>query len=575
MTKLNKVSMATIALAASLSMILAGCGNTTTPANNTTAPAADKPVDGGTVTVAQTTKWQDEFIPLLDGSLYTFNMWGFSFDSLMNVDNKLNYEPWIGQSYTWSNDHKTVTIKIDPNAKWSDGQPIVSADVLLFMNYLASKDYNTTLQGQYESLVDPVVGSADIVAGKKTSFEQTGGFKTISPSEFSITFQNVDAAVLYSDVAGYVPLPSHVLGSIPFKDWITTPFDKQPTVVSGAFIPTAVNGQSNVTYKANPNYWKGKPHIDTLVMKYVSEDVAPSLLQSGQIDLILNGLKAQDYLKLKTSTTVKTEQQPDMGFYYMGLKDKNPLFSDVRVRQAMEYAINRQALIQGVFKGLAQPINSPVPSVSWAAAGPNDGLNPYNYNPDTAKQLLDQAGFKVGADGMRIDPKTGKTAVMHLVYSSGSPTVTLEADAIQQDLKAVGLDVVLDTPLDFNTMFTKIEKDDPSIEMWLAGWGLGVDPDPRGLWGSTDSYNLGRWVDLHDDALIKATWADPKDFDKSYRKAQLITWEKYVNQQLPVIFTIQKDDLWAYTNRLHIPSDDWSPASGVPLNSQDWWVTSN
>src|SRR5579875_1115370 len=149
--------MATVSLAASLTMLLAGCCNGSSGNNSTSV--AQKPVDGGSLVISQDAKWDDEWVPMMDAGQPMINAVNMSFDSLFNFDQKIQPYPWLAKSYTWSQDHKTITIELQPNANWSDGKPIVSDDVLLFMNWLASPAYNNKLNGQYGYLVQSVLGA--------------------------------------------------------------------------------------------------------------------------------------------------------------------------------------------------------------------------------------------------------------------------------------------------------------------------------------------------------------------------------------------------------------------------------
>ena len=583
---ISKASMVTLAMTASLTMLVTGCGsgggNSTGaqgPSNSSGSgsnqPAANsgsggQPVDGGTLTMAQGTKFNDQFIPGMDASLYTANIMDEAFDPLLTIDKNLNFIPDLASKWTWSADKKTVTITL-ANAKWSDGQPITSDDILFTINYLGSKTYNTTLQGQRGYLVAPILGSDKLLNGSATSFAATGGFKKISNTQFSLTFTKVDAAVLYSDIASIYPIPEHVLKNVPLASWGNASYDKMPTVVSGPYTFTQVNAGQSVEMAANPLYFKGKPHISNLVIKTASPDVVPGLLANGQVQYVLNGLQPTDVAKLKQIPGVVVNTPPGNNYTYLGMKLKQvPEFQNVKFRQAIEYGMDRQAMIDGILKGLGVPENGPVPPVSSVAATAANGLNPYNYDPQKAKSLLTSIGYKMGSNGYFIDPLTGKEATFTLSYNSGDPSVQAQAVAIQSDLKKIGIHVVLNSPLDFNTLAKRVETDDKSIQMWLLGWYFGSYVDPRQLWLSTAAFNFNRWVDPKSDAMINQTWG-AQAFDPAYRKQALIKWQLYVNQQLPVNFLYSSDNIYAYGNKLHIPANDWS-AQG-PLNIQDWWLS--
>ncbi|WAH38105.1 ABC transporter substrate-binding protein [Alicyclobacillus dauci] len=582
MAHLKKTAMTTIAIAASLSVVLAGCGNSTggngsstgnATGNSTGTTTSGTPVDGGTLTMAMTTKYDDQLIPDMDSSLYTANVVQFAFDSLLSVDKDLNFGPGLVKSWDFSADKKSVTMHLQPNANWSDGQPITSDDVLFTMNYLGSKTYSTTLQGQYQYLVAPLVGSDKLLAGKADDFSKVGGFTKVDDKTFTLHFQTVDAAALYSSIAPIQPIPEHIYSKTPMKDWANASEDKMPTVVSGPYTFTKVNGQDSVEMAANPNYWNGKPHISNLVIKVVNENVLPGLLADGSVQYvpISMGLHLADADKLSKIPNLQVKTGPSNGWDFLGLKLYKPEFKDVKVRQAFEYALDKKTMIQGIEHGLAQPVSGPLPPVSWAAATAADGMNSYDYNVDKANQLLDQAGWKKGSDGMRIDPTTGKAADLHLAYSTGSAIDQEMGQAIQQAFQKVGVKVTIDPPLEWNTFNKKVESDDPSIQMWLMAWSLGTDPDPRGLWVSTDAMNLQRWKDPQNDSLIKDTY-NAAAFDKTARKQALVKWQSYVNQQMPVVFLWAPDNIAAWNSKLNIPAKDFSAAAGG-LNPQDWWLS--
>ncbi|WDL95879.1 ABC transporter substrate-binding protein [Alicyclobacillus sp. ALC3] len=575
MKRMTKAGVATIALTGAMTMLLAGCGastSTTSPGSTTgnSTTSSGTPVNGGTLTIGQTTKWTDQFIPGMDGSLYTANVYSFAFDSILNFNNKLELTPWLVKSWSYSNGNKTITMHLQPHANWSDGKPITSQDVLLYMNFVGSKVYNTTFQGQYGYLVQPVVGSAQLLSGKATSFTQTGGFKIINSKTFQINLATADASALAADLSGITPLPYHILGKIPFSQWKSNAFNTLPQVVSGAYIPTKADKSGTlVEFTANKHYWKGAPHISNIDIKYVSQSTEGSLVESGQLGFALNGLTPTDYLTLKKASGVTTKTLPALGFEYLGLHDNSAPWNNATLRQAVMYGIDHNAIINSVEKGLASKIVGPIPSVSWAYT--TQGMKQYNYSVSKAKSLIQSQGYKMGSNGFY--QKSGQTLGFTITIPTGSQTATENADLIAQDMQKVGVKVTVNTPINFTTMITDLENNSKSIQGWLAGWSLGTDPDPRGLWGSTDAFNFERWVNKTDDTLIKNTWSLPSDFTQAGRKAAFVPWEQLVNKQVPLIFLYENNNNYAFTSKLNIPANDWTPAGELPLNPQQWWLS--
>jgi peptide/nickel transport system substrate-binding protein len=310
------------------------------------------------------------------------------------------------------------------------------------------------------------------------------------------------------------------------------------------------------------------------------------MLSNGSLDIYLNGMKARDYANLKKLQNINVVAMPEYGYEYLGWKLWQKELQDVKVRQAIAYAINRQEMVQGIYKGLGQILNSPIPKGSWAAA-PDSELNQYNYDPNKANQLLDEAGWKKGPDGYRIDPVTGQTAQFVLDYPANNPDRASEAQAIAQALDKVGLKVKLDPPMDFNALLKKVltSNDDQlkqqlskthQIYLWIMGWGLNTDPDPRGNgWTYPNANNLQGWNDPTNEALIKKTY-DISAFDQNVRKQALVEWQKYFNQQWPAMILYSRPQIVAVSKRVHIPADDQLAAmqqSGPYINMFQWWVT--
>jgi peptide/nickel transport system substrate-binding protein len=555
--------MATVALAAPLSFAVSSFSATTSN--------AARIQDGGTLTISQEQPFDQQFIPNMSSMTYTAYIWQWAFDGLFMFDKNYNIQKDLASSYTWSPDHKTLTIQLKNNAVWSDGKPIISDDVLLYLDFLASKDYNTTFQGEYESLVDDIKGAQDILNGKATSFAKTGGFEKVNDKTFKIHFAKKNIHELMFNVMYWYPLPSHVLKDIPFSKWLDMDYDKHPTVTSGPFLIDQVNGRDNVVMKANPKYIFGKPHIDEILFKTVNADVASGELAAGQIDYELSGIQPKDVDRLKSIKNVTVYKPVDQGYYYMGLKDNKKFFSDVRVRQALTYGINRQAIVNGVLKGYGQVANSPITPAQWGYISEKQGLNPYKYNVARANQLLDAAGYKKkDKNGFRLVPGTNKPVTVTLGYPAKDPTRVIAAQGIVSDLKKIGIKVQPQVFGDSVTMYNKVKAG--QLDMWMGAWAqLGAYSDVRSLWRSDMPYNqdFEHWTDKKADAILDAMYSD-KAANNAYYKQKLAEFQKYVNEQMPVVFLFYDDLLYAINNRVHIPSNDWTPLQ--PINPYHWWL---
>lgn len=573
MKQVAKNTTVAIALAASISMIVAGCGNTVTNANQSSAASTQTRTtgaakNGGQLVISQYQPFDNTFIPNLSTIGFTQNLVYYAFDPLFTMDKNYNVVSDLADKYSWSADHKTITITLKPTAKWSDGQPITSDDVLLYLDFMDSKDYVNTYQGQLESVVDDIKGANP--NGKTESFAKLGGFERVSDKVFKIHFAKKNIHEMVFNILSWYPLPSHILKGIPFSQYLDMNYDRMPSVTSGAYTFAKVNGTDSVVMNANPHYVMGKPHISSVVWKTVNADVAPGMLEGNQIDYLMNGVQPKDVANIEKMSNIVLHHPVDQGYFDLGLKDSRPYFKNVKVRQAFMYAINRALLVKAVVKGYGNVANTPISPTMFGYT--TKGINPYAYSPSRANQLLNQAGWKKSSNGQRMLPGGKQPVNLTLGYPSNDPVRTTAAIQIQQDLGAVGIQVSLKSFAKSSTMYEEVASG--QLDMWMGQEsGLGPYPNIQSLWGSKNSENeqFNAWMDAKNDELIAAANSD-KAANTTYYKNALDAWLRYMNQQVPAVFLWNKDALYVFNKRVEIPSNDWQGNGFQPIHLEQWWL---
>lgn len=536
-----------------LSALIAGTGGMM--ANAKTVKSHRVVSSQNTITIALPSAFGPNLIPALDSSLYTVYITGYQFDPILNVNPKDQLIGDIVDKWSYSKDKKTIYFYINPKARWSNGKNVTSQDVELGVDWLASKSYNTTDQGEYGYEVNSIVGAKNPIPDGTTP----SGFKIINAREFSLTTYNVDATNLSGNLQFIQPLPYFALGKLPMSQWKTSAFNKMPNVGDGPYIVTNVVPGQSVTMAANPYYLHGKPLIATTIYKVVSPDTVAGDLVSGQVNM--SGIHPKDVAKLKNVPNLSINDSPTNGYSFLGWRMNNVVygkeFSNVKFRQAVEYAINRQALIQAIDKGFGKPENGPLPPVNFWYNSALD--NTYPYSTAKANQLLDQAGFKI-KNGWRTTPG-GRPFTPTLTISSGDTAIQIEANFIQQFLKAVHIDVKVLPAINFNTLLNQLNNDangKQPVQGFFMAWSLGSGPqDPRPLWLSNAAFNTTAqdWqtpksVLAQSDKLLNEQ-ASAAAYSDSYRKQVLDKWQVLMNQQMPTNFLTMDDTLTAYSSNLH------------------------
>lgn len=553
----KRTGLISAAAVLSLSALLAGCSGATASDAASVAKHSAIP-NGGTIVQTVPSSFGVNFIPLLDASAYNQNVTGSMFDSILTVNAQnqlmgdLTYLPKV------SKDGLTYTFTIKPTAYWSNGMHITSKDVELGVDWLASKAYNNPPDdGSYGNFVQAIVGASNPLPNGTTP----AGFKIISPYKFSITVQKADPTELASNLAFITPLPTFILGDIPMSKWMTSSFNKKPTVGSGAYIIQSIVPNQSVTLKANPHYVFGTPHITYDIIKVISPDVVVGDLVSGQVTMAT--VHAEDFIKLKNNPSLAENSEPANGYDFLGWRQNNVTygkeFRNVKFRQAVEYAINRVALGNALDKGYFTVTNGPFPDgVSYFDKALS---NAYPYNVAKANALLNQAGFKIDKKtGWRLTPG-GRAFTPTLTYASGDSNTQEMAQFVKQFLAAVHINLQLLPPINFQQQVNEMNNDTNGkgpVEGFLEGWNLGSGPqDPRPLWLSTAPFNttVQDWetpasVLKENDTLLQEQ-ASLKAYNPTYRQNILNQWQVLWNSQEPTNQLIADNALTVYSKNLH------------------------
>jgi len=319
--------------------------------------------------------------------------------------------PGIAERWEVSADGRTYTFHLRHGVRFQDGTPIDANAVIWNVDRLLNKNnpqyiYNTgTVEGHI----------AD-------TFGDLAGYRAIGDDTVEYTFKQPVAPFLNSIAMDGNGLVSPAAAAKWGKDYRNHP------VGSGPFAFREYRARDQVILDANPDYWNGKPKVDHLVFKEYPEPQAAVLaLKRGEMQILCD-VSTQSIPAIRSDPNLELLTQPGLTASGVALPVEVPPFDDKRVRQALNYAVDKEALNKGLFQGLAVTMTSPLPYGIWAF---DDSLKGYPYDPEKAKQLLAEAGVK--------DLK-----VEFLTYNSPrgyNPVGAALAVAIQGYMKKIGVDV--------------------------------------------------------------------------------------------------------------------------------------
>ena len=336
------------------------------------------------------------FNPLLEESQYDSDVNDAMWAPLLEI----NYDGTIIEGLAYmpeiSEDGKTYTFTLKDDIKWQDGTPITSQDFDFTFKYIMDKTYT----GKFERETLNVLGWEAYRDGTSTEIE---GFKIIDDKTFSITMASPNAKTLAYFSKDLKPLAKHVYGA----DYVQgnakdlDKFNRNP-FGNGAYKFVSYKDGEEVTLVANENYYKGVPKIKNLVFRVVNETNQMLLLENGDVDIMAStvSVTAENLSLLQQLGFINANIVEYLGYGYVAINHNEPIMQDLNVRKALAYGFDRRSVVEAAFGGQANVIDIPQSTVSWAYPEEGDYTH-YEYNPEKAKQLLEEAGWKVGSDGIR------------------------------------------------------------------------------------------------------------------------------------------------------------------------------
>jgi peptide/nickel transport system substrate-binding protein len=429
---------------------------------------------------------------------------GVIFDALVKKDEHYELQPWLATSWEQP-DALTWVFHLRDGVRFHDGRPLEAEDVVYTI----------------ESLIDGAVGN--LVTAKSGSFANVEGAEAKDRLTVVVHMKRPDAGLLFNvsdGLFGVVPRGSgkdfglHPVGSGPFK-FVSAVQDKE------------------VIVERNDDYWAGSApvppgarRIERVRFEVVPDAITSALeLKKGSADLASNVVTLDMVHTLESAPNLKVESGPSSAVVYVTFNVTDNLLKDKRVRQAVACAIDRQAIVDAIWRGQARLANTLLPVGHWAAAT-NDELAQYPHDVARAQRLLEEAGFPAGRDGVRLR-LTMKT--------STDETTRLMAAVLQQQLRAAGIRLEIRSA-EFGTFYSDVTKG--AFQIYALRWiGSNEDPDIFRYAYASGSFppkggNRGRYSNARVDALLLEAAASS---DRVVRKRDYVAVQQILAEDLPGI----------------------------------------
>ena len=558
-----------ILFSATVALTLAACGSKEQSSSTSSNAGKTKyasevthdgtPIKGGTLkyAIVSASPFSGIFADELSQDTTDSSIGGLVDESMFEYDENRKLTNTGLASIQFDVENKTATVTLNSkDYKWSDGQPVTIDDYIFAYQAIGNKDYTGV---RYDDDYKNVVGMEEYHEGKADS---VSGLEKVDDYTVKIHFKEMSPSMQLAggSVCAYI-MPKHIFKDIPEKEWEKSDYVRGTKFVGlGQFkIESIVPGES-VTLVPNEHYYKGVAKVDKVVMEVVSPDNIVSEMKAGNYDIATMPNSQYDSYKDLTNVTLLSAEESAYEYigFHLGkydeetgknVTDPKAKMADEKLRQAMAYALDIDAAGQNLYNGLQHSSNSII--IPFFKDIYNKEQEGFTYNPEKAKQLLDEAGYKdVDGDGLRENKDGSKLQINFAARTRDEANESL----VQQYLnwwKEIGLDVKLYTgrTIELNSFYDKVQADDPEIDVFAAGWSTGYDPNPSGLFGESAKFNFERYVDSEGTAIMdKISSTDA--FDSAKNIEYYKEWQKYVHDKAFIFPTLVGESITAVNKRV-------------------------
>ncbi len=470
---------------------------------------------GGDIVVT----YKDDVATLDPAIGYDWQNWSMIkslFDGLMDyAPGTTDLVPGLAESYTISDDGQTFTFKLRAGVKFHNGREMTAEDVIYSLNRVTNPKTQSPGAGFFGS----IKGYDAMADGSATSLS---GVSSSGPLSVTIELSRPDATFLHVMALNFASIVPKEAVEAAGDD-----FGKKP-VGTGAFRLAEWTIGQRLVFARNPDYWReGRPYLDSITFEVGQEPIVALLrLQNGEVDIPGDGIPPAKFREVMNdpAQAARVVEGGQLHTGYITMNTRMPPFDNVKVRQAMNMAINKARIIQ-VINGRAVPATQPLPPLM---PGYTAGYAGYPFDPDAAKALLAEAGFPDGFD-----------TELYVMNTDPNPRI---AQAIQQDLAGIGVRAAIKSLAQASVIAAGGEPDQAPM-IWSGGMAWIADfPDPSNFYGpilGCAGAVQGGW---------NWSWYCNKELDAKAAKADAVTDPAKVDQRLQmwsdIYMEIMKDAPW-------------------------------
>ncbi len=479
-------------------------------------------------------------IPYLSSDSASSEVYGHFYVAPLKYDRDLKVIPWAAERFEILDEGRRLRFTLRRGILWQDGVELSADDV----------------EFTYRKMIDPETPTA--YGG---DFRAVREFRRLDRYSFEVLYEHPFPRSLSTWMGGI--WPKHALEG---QDLRSAPQTRKP-LSCGAYLLDEWEAGARLSLSANRDFFEGRPFIDRLIYRIIPDLTTMFLeLKAGKLDLMASLTALQYLFQAKEASFAErftTHRTLASAYTYLGYNLKSPLFSDLRVRQALAHAIDKEDIIKGALLGQGVPTTGPYKPDAWAY---NSAIADYPHDPEKALSLLAEAGWVKGASGLL--EKGGAPFSFTLLTNQGNDQRIKTAIILQSQLAKIGIEAKIRS-VEW-AAFIKQFVMPGHFDAVVLGWTLPQDPDGYDVWHSSRIGNGGLnfvgYADSEADACLERARST---LDQAARKKEYDRFQEILHRDQPYAFLYVPYQLSAVDRRFR--GIDPAPA-GIFHNTNQWWA---
>ncbi len=485
-----------VAFLLALSLVISACSGASDtkkdaepakPADQTEAKQEEQKPAGPKILTIGMWSSPSDFNPITNKTSYSTHVNGTMYPSLVVLNDKLEYEGRLAETWGMNDAQDVFTFNLHKNAKWTDGKPITANDVAYTFQVIAHPDTPTSRR----SLIDTIKG-LDASGVSETKDFNVSGIKVVDDYTIEFTTKTPQDPDAFLEKAGQILiLPKHKLEEAVkagHKDLEKQELSQKPTVFAGPYKLVDYKPDSHVELAPVADFFLGAPKLEKLFFKIVTQANVAASIQAGEVDLLTGSgtgeVPITDWENISKLPNYKPVTYVAPSYQYLDYNVANELFKDANVRVAFAHAINRQLIVDRLLKGQGEVINTPLNSANkYFVKELQAGLE---YNPEKAKKMLQEAGWDFNRE-------------ITLLTPTGNKVREQSADIIQANLQEIGVKVKIEK-VEFNVRQARSAAGD--FDFSLVGFSATFDPDMSAQISSSGAFNDRKYSNATMDEML-------------------------------------------------------------------------